>query len=236
MKLTTAVAALSLILALGCSKKGGGGASRVPVTIARAEQRPVPYELVGTGTVEPRQTASVQAQVTGILTRVAFREGDDVAAGQLLFQIDPRPFQATLEQAQAMLARDHAQAQSAGADAERYAELLKGEFPNRDNALWPGEFLTVRLQLYIDDKALVVPAQAVMTGQQGTYVFVLNQDGTARSQPVTVERPAGAYAVIAQGVRPGEEVVTDGQVRLVNGAPVEVKGSADPARAMEGDK
>ena len=114
--------------------------------------------------------------------------------------------------------------------------LLKGEFSNRDNALWPGEFLNVRLQLYIDPKALVVPAQAVMTGQQGTYVFVLNQDGTARSQPVTVERPAGAYAVIAQGVRPGEEVVTDGQVRLVDGAPVEVKGSADPARAMEGDK
>src|SRR5256885_43344 len=114
--------------------------------------------------------------------------------------------------------------------------LLKGEFVNRDNALWPGEFLNVRLQLYIDPKALVVPAQAVMTGQQGTYVFVLNQDGTARSQPVTVERPAGAYAVIAQGVRPGEEVVTDGQVRLVDGASVEVKGSADPARAMEGDK
>src|SRR5207237_920728 len=53
MKLTTAVAALSLILALGCSKKGGGGASRVPVTIARAEQRPVPYELVGTAPAGP---------------------------------------------------------------------------------------------------------------------------------------------------------------------------------------
>src|SRR5438093_8548760 len=51
----------------------------------------------------------------------------------------------------------------------------KGEFQNRDNVLWPGEFLNVRLQLYIDDKALVVPSQAVMTGQQGTYVFVLNQ-------------------------------------------------------------
>src|SRR5216110_2500392 len=128
MKLTTAVAALSLILALGCSKKGGGGASRVPVTIARAEQRPVPYELVGTGTVEPRQTASVQAQVTGILTRVAFREGDDVAAGQLLFQIDPRPFQAALEQAKAMLARDQAQAHSAVLDAQRYAELVKQDY------------------------------------------------------------------------------------------------------------
>src|SRR5437870_5771112 len=371
MKTTTAVAALSLVVATGCSRKGAGGPARIPVTVARAEQRAVPYEIIATGTVEPRQTVSVQSQVTGVLTQVAFREGDDVAAGQVLFQIDARPFQAAFDQARAMLARDQAQAQSAVLDAQRYAELvkqdyvtksdyeakraaaealqaavradsaavanaqlnvewaairapiagrtgrllvregnlvranaadplvvinlirpilvrfavpqqylgdiqrysqhrlpvlarrsqtdtllgegvltfvdnsvdtstgtvlLKGEFANRDNALWPGEFLNVRLQLYIDDKALVVPAQAVMTGQQGTYVFVLNQDGTARSQPVTVERPAGAYAVIAQGVRPGEEVVTDGQVRLVNGAAVEVKGSADPARAMEGDK
>src|SRR5207249_2129528 len=114
--------------------------------------------------------------------------------------------------------------------------LLKAEFANQDGVLWPGEFLNVRLRLYVEEKAVVVPAQAVMTGQQGTYVFVLNQDGTARSQAVTVERDAGSYAVIAQGVAPGDEVVTDGQVRLVNGAAVEVKGSADPARAMEGDK
>src|SRR5256885_5566377 len=119
MKLTTAVAALSLFFALGCSKKVGGGASRVPVTIARAEQRPVPYELSSTGTVEPRQTASAQAQATGTLTRVAFHEGDDVAAGQLLFQIDPRPFQATLDQAQAMLQRDQPQARSPAAEIGR---------------------------------------------------------------------------------------------------------------------
>src|SRR5437867_3089081 len=371
MKASTAAAALCLLVPLGCSRKGAGGPSRVPVTVARAEQRAVPYEIVATGTVEPRQAVAVQSQVTGVVTRVAFREGDEVAVGDVLFRIDDRPFQAALNQAQAALARDAAQAQNAALEAQRYAELvkqdyvtksdydakrataealtaalradsaavanaqlnlewatirapiagrtgrllvregnlvranaadplvvinqirpilvrfavpqnhladiqrysehrlpvfvspsqsdtvfsegvltfvdnsvdtstgtvlLKGEFPNRDNSLWPGEFLSVRLQLYIDDKALVVPAQAVMTGQQGTYVFVLNQDGTARSQPVTVERPAGAYAVIAQGVRPGDEVVTDGQVRLVNGAPVEVKGSADPARAMEGDK
>src|SRR5438105_6690386 len=371
MKATLAVATLCLFPSVACSRKGAGGPARVPLPCDRAEQRAIPCEIAATGTAEPRQTVSVQSQVTGVLTQVAFREGDDVAAGQVLFQIDPRPFQAALEQAQAMLARDHAQAQNAALDAQRYAELvkqdyvtksdyeakraaaealqaavradsaavanaqlnlewaairapiagrtgrllvregnlvranaadplvvinqirpilvrfavpqkylgdiqryhqhqlpvfaspsqadtvfsegvltfvdnsvdtttgtvlLKGEFPNRDNVLWPGQFRNVRLQLYIDDKALVVPSQAVMTGQQGTYVFVLNQDGTARSQPVTVERPAGAYAVIAQGVRPGDEVVTDGQVRLVNGAPVEVKGSADPARAMEGDK
>src|SRR2546425_399131 len=371
MKPTSVVAALCLVALPGCSRKGAGGPTRVPVTVARAEQRAVPFEIVATGTVEPRQAAAVQSQVTGVVTRVAFREGDEVAVGDMLFRIDDRPFQAALDQAQAALARDAAQAQNAALEAQRYAELvkqdyvtksdydakrataealmaalradsaavanaqlnlewatirapiagrtgrllvregnlvranaaeplvvinqirpiqvplavpqkylgdiqryhqhqlpvfaspsqtdtvfsegvltfvdnsvdtttgtvlLKGEFHNRDNALWPGEFLNVRLQLYIDDKALVVPAQAVMNGLQGTYVFVLNHEGTARSQPVTVERPARAYAVIAQGVRPGDEVVTDGQVRLGNGAPVEGKGSADPARAMEGDK
>src|SRR2546427_5989281 len=124
MKLTTAVAALSLFFALGCSKKVGGGASRVPVTIARAEQRPVPYELSSTGTVEPRQTASVQAQVTGILTRVAFHEGDDVAAGQLLFQIDPRPFQGTLDQAQAMLQRDQARSEEHTSELQSQSNLV----------------------------------------------------------------------------------------------------------------
>ncbi len=377
MRITT-VAALIAPLApalLGCSRTGAGGAPRVPVTVARAEQRPVPYEILGTGVAEPVQTVSVQSQVTGVLARVTFHEGDDVAVGQVLFVIDPRPFQAALDQANAVRARDQAQAQAAELDAQRYAQLvkqdyvtksdydakraaadalqatvradsaavanaalslewatirapisgrtgrllvregnvvrannpdplvvinqihpilvrfavpeqhladiqryrrnrlpvlvspsksdtaltegvlsfvdnavdtatgtvlLKGEFPNRDNALWPGEFLNVRLQLYIEEKALIVPGQAVMNGQQGTYLFVVNQDGTARSQPVTVERTAGAYAVIAQGVRPGDQVVTDGQLRLVSGAPVEVKGVAEGegsgARELGGDK
>src|SRR2546425_2917112 len=77
MKPTTAVAALSLVVATGCSRKGAGGPARIPVTVARAEQRAVPYEIIATGTVEPRQTVSVQSQVTGVLTQVAFREGDD---------------------------------------------------------------------------------------------------------------------------------------------------------------
>src|SRR5881296_1804904 len=128
MKAMTAVATLSLLLALGCSRKGASGALRVPVTVARAEQRAIPFEIPATGTAEPRQTVSVQSQVTGVLTHVAFREGDDVAAGQVLFQIDPRPFQAALEQAQAMLARDQAQAHSAVLDAQRYAELVKQDY------------------------------------------------------------------------------------------------------------
>src|SRR5689334_1605103 len=377
MRPSTVVLGLLGSVLLGCSRKAGSGASRVPVTVARAEQRPVPYEILATGVAEPVQTVSVQSQVTGVLARVTFHEGDDVAVGQVLFVIDPRPFQATMEQAQAMLARDQAQAQAAELDARRYGDLvkqdyvtksdydakraaadglqatmradsaavanaalslewatirapisgrsgrllvragnvvrannpdplvvinqihpilvrfavpeqhladiqryrrnrlpvlvspsktdtvftegvlsfvdnavdtttgtvlLKGEFPNQENALWPGEFLNVRLQLYVEEKAVLVPSQAVMNGQQGTYLFVVNQDGTARSQPVTVERTAGAYTVIAQGVAPGQQVVTDGQLRLVTGSPVEVKGVAEGegdgrgTRELGGDK
>src|SRR3989442_7522833 len=121
------------LLAASCSGKGAGGPPRVPVTIARAEQRPIPFEITATGTVEPLQTASVQAQVTGILTAVAFHEGDDVAAGQLLFQIDPRPFQAALAQARGMLGRDVAQAQNAQLEADRYGELVKQDYVTKQD-------------------------------------------------------------------------------------------------------
>src|SRR2546430_13324177 len=123
MKTTTAATVGALLLVLGCSRKGASGPPRVPVTVARAEQRPVPYEIVATGTAEPRQTVAVQSQVTGVLTRVAFREGDEVAPGQVLFQIDPRPFQAALDQARAMLARDAAQAENAARSEEHTSEL-----------------------------------------------------------------------------------------------------------------
>src|SRR5207302_8702315 len=99
MKAMTAVATLGLLLSVGRSAKGAGGPARVRVTVPRAEQRAIPFAIPATGTAEPRQTVSVQSQVTGVLTHVAFREGADVAAGQVLFQIDPRPFQAALEQA-----------------------------------------------------------------------------------------------------------------------------------------
>src|SRR6266581_4331229 len=133
MKTPIAVAAASMVLALGCSRKGAGGPPRVPVTVARAEQRAVPYEIVATGTVEPLQMVSVQSQVSGVLTQVAFREGDDVAAGQVLFEIDPRPFQAALDQAKAMLARDVAQAQAAEFDEQRYAELVKQDYVTKSD-------------------------------------------------------------------------------------------------------
>src|SRR5207247_3297844 len=131
MKAMTAVATLCLLLSVGCSRKGAGGPARVPVTVARAEQRAIPFEISATGTAEPRQTVAVQSQVTGVLTHVAFRDGDEVASGQVLFQIDPRPFQAALDQARAMLARDVAQADDATLDATRYPELGKQDYDTK---------------------------------------------------------------------------------------------------------
>src|SRR5260370_35524411 len=116
MKLPTAVAAGALGLLVGCSRKGDGGPPRVPVTVARVEQRAVPYQILATGTVEPLRTVSLQCQVTGVLTHVLFHEGDAVAAGQTPSEIDPRPFQAALEQARGARARDEAQAQAPGHD------------------------------------------------------------------------------------------------------------------------
>jgi multidrug efflux system membrane fusion protein len=360
---------LPLVLMAACSKGRARGAPTIPVTVAHAAARDVPYELTATGTVEPRQTAQVEAQVTGIVTRVAFHEGDEVSAGQLLFQIDPRPFQAALDQAVAAMHRDSAQASQADRDADRYAALvkqdyvtqedydtkraaaasadanvradsanvaaarlnleyasvtapiggrtggllvkegnlarannvtplviinqirpilvrfavpqatlpqiqrfkgndltirvnpnagdtasdelghltfldnavdtttgtvlLKGEFPNEDRTLWPGQFVNVRLALYTEKGVIVVPTAAVTTGQTGTFVFVVNPDQTVTLRPVTVERTAADLAVISQGIKVGETVVTDGQVRLASGSKVSVKNGGS---AQMGDK
>ena len=116
-------------------------------------------------------------------------------------------------------------------DATTGTVLLKGHFANAAGRLWPGEFVDVTLVLGAQADALVVPSQAVMNAQQGTYVFVITPAGTARQQPVQVQRTLDTLAVIAQGVAPGDMVVTDGQSRLTNDARVEVRGSP----SSEGD-
>ena len=101
--------------------------------------------------------------------------------------------------------------------------LLKERFANRDGALWPGEFVGITLVLGMQTDAVVVPSQAVMQGQQGTYVFVVNGDGTASTQPVTVQRTLDSLTVLA-GVPAGALVVTDGQLRLTPNAKVDIRG------------
>src|ERR1043165_9895616 len=85
----------------------------VPVTVAKAEERPVPFEITAPGTVEPIRAVSVSSQVSGVVNSVNFHEGDDVTAGQVLFRIDARPYRNGLQQAQAALARDVVQLQNA---------------------------------------------------------------------------------------------------------------------------
>ena len=354
------------LTAAACSPQRGGQAPKVPVSVARVEQRSVPYQIGATGTVEPTRTVDVTSQVSGSLLRVHFAEGDEVGAGQVLFEIDPRPYRAAAQQAEATLLRDLTQAVNTARDAERYrvlaqtntvtqedyeqkraaadafaatvqadsaslavarlnveyatirapisgrtgrlelhegnivratgtslvtinqlrpilvrfsvpaaqipdlrrraghelaafarasrdgavpaqgvlsfmdnevdtttgTVLLKARFPNRDGALWPGEFVEVTLILDIQNDAVVIPAQAVMTGQQGTYIFVITAEGTAQQRPVTVTRTVDSVAVLADHIPVGTLVVTDGQLRLTADARVEIRGGpkTEPAQ------
>jgi multidrug efflux system membrane fusion protein len=348
-----------LVAATGCTAKPKARQPRVPVAVARAEERTMPFALVSTGTVEAIRTAAVGSQVGGVITRVGFREGDEVAKGALLFQLDPRPFQNALAQANATLARDRAQAKLTKLDADRAQQLvergaisqseydqkraaadaaqasvasdeaqaraaqlslnyasirapiagrtgrllvhegdyvkpqssdalvtvnqtrpvrvaftvpvdrvpdvqrslgkkprvqvsipgeaedrtiegalvftdnavdpasgtlmLKGEFPNTDGRLVAGQFVDVRLVLYTQNDALVVPSPAVTGGQQGTFVYVLNADSTVAPRPVTVDRAEDEFTILSKGLKAGETVITDGQLRLSPGAKVMVK-------------
>jgi membrane fusion protein, multidrug efflux system len=100
---------------------------------------------------------------------------------------------------------------------------LKGTFENASQSLWPGEFLNVRLTLTTEKGVTVVPSRAVQAGQSGEYVYVIKDDLTAEMRPVKVDRTFGEESVIASGLKPGERVVTDGQLRLYPGAKVEIK-------------
>lgn len=363
--LPVVLAALAVVHLAGCGGRKGNRSARVSVAVAKVVVRDVPLAILASGTVEPVQTADVGSQVGGVITSIPVREGQEVEAGQVLIQLDPRPFRAALEQARGVLARDLAQLKSAQADADRGAKMLeqnliapaendklvaaadglraavkadsgavqtarlnleyaairapfaghaghlnvhvgdlvkagtsdplvtvnqlkpirvrftvsqndlplvqrykaqdprvyvklspddsteiagrlvfvdnavdpsngtlmlKGEFPNNDRRLWPGQFVEVRLVLTQQKGATVVPAPAVTNGQQGTYVYVLNPDSTTTARPVEVERSDDVTAVIRSGLKPGETVITDGQFRIGPGARVMVRESRQGAR------
>lgn len=354
----TALAALA-----ACGHKAPERTPTVPVSIASAVRIDAPALVSSNGVVEPVQTVAVEAQVGGILTDVSFEEGDEVTEGQILFRIDPRPFDAALRQAEAMLARDKAQASSAQRDAERYKALVakdyvtqsqaeqaeaqaaataatvqsdsaavenarlnlayttirapisgrtgsllvkrgnlvkpnggalvvinqlqpifvrfpvtardflvlrrraasgsvpvrvtasdstvlpesgalsfldnavdsltgtvsaKARFNNASRSLWPGEYVRVTAQLDVRNGAIAVPTTAVLNGQEGTYVYVVDSEKNAHVRTVTAGQAVGDFTVIEHGVEPGERVVVDGQSRLVPGAKVDAKEQATP--------
>jgi membrane fusion protein, multidrug efflux system len=117
-----------------CSKPPAQRDPVVPVQVAAVSKIAAPLTLQANGAVEPLQTVSIQAQVGGTLDAVSFREGDDVQAGQTLFRLDARPFEAALRQAQATLARDEAQAQNAQRDADRYKALVEKDYVTKSQA------------------------------------------------------------------------------------------------------
>ncbi len=341
-------------------KTGGKTAEKIPVVAGKVARKSVPLRLEAIGNVEPYTTVAVKSRVEGQLLRVAFREGDAVAQGQLLFEIDPRPYLAQLRQAKANLARDRAQWENAKASLQRYEGLqgknfvsgemlltartnaevyaanleadqaaiesaqlqvdyaaihsplagrtgrvmvhpgnqvkaddilvvinqiepvrvsfaipeqqltalrefakagevkvyarvegaaepapagklsfidnavdattgtikLKATFDNKDQRLWAGQFVRVSLDLQEQAGAKAVPAKAAQSGPKGTYVFVVKPDMTVEKRDIVVERTQGGEAVVAQGLEEGEQVVLDGQSRLVDGALVEIKPAA----------
>jgi len=106
---------------------------------------------------------------------------------------------------------------------------LKGTFENTDHRLWPGQFSTVLLRLAEDERATVVPSQSVQTGQNGDIIWVVKTDKTVEQRNVKVGRTVGSESVILSGVRPGETVVTDGQLRLIPDMKVQITNPVSPS-------
>ena len=111
---------------------GGRGREAVPVLVATAIHKAMPLQIRAVGNVEAFSTVSVKSQVTGVLTQAHFKEGQNVKKGQLLFTIDPRPFEAALKQSEANLARDTAQLQNAREQARRYKELVDKKYVSQE--------------------------------------------------------------------------------------------------------
>jgi multidrug efflux system membrane fusion protein len=101
--------------------------------------------------------------------------------------------------------------------------ILKALFANEDNRLWPGGLVRAELQLDIQKDALIVPLSAVVRGQRGATVFVVDSGNVVRNVPVTVLRTTDSLAILGSGVEAGQTVVTDGQIRLTDGSRIEAK-------------
>lgn len=343
--------------------KGTDRASQgpVPVLVDQAKLANVPLQLENIGTVEAYSQVAVKSLVAGQLMQAHFQEGDDVKQGDLLFTIDPRPFEVALHQAQADLVKKQVEAKNAEVNQTRLSNLLKdkvisiseydaakttaeskaadvlaskaaieaaqlqldytkihspltgrtgnlmvnagnliksndtqplvlinqihpiyvnfslreedlsqvrkymtqsggklavqaviqgeedspldGElsfidnqvdsatgkfrlkavFPNTDNRLWPGQYATVSLTLANEANQILVPTQAVQTGQTGTYIFVVKGGDTVENRTVTVGRAVDGHTIILKGIQADETIVTDGQLRLTPGAKITIK-------------
>jgi multidrug efflux system membrane fusion protein len=119
-------------------------------------------------------------------------------------------------------------------DATTGTIRLKATFPNQGGQLWPGQFANVILTLETERDAVLVPSQAVNVGQNGSYVLVVNPDLKAEMRPVVSTRIYNQLAIIDKGLQPGERVVTDGQLKVVPGATVDIQRSSEERRSTPG--
>lgn len=367
---------LGLLVACGgkaaveAAQPGGQGGARpaAPVVVADVQQRDVPIQVSAIGNVEAYQMVQIKSQVDGQIQNIFFKEGQDVHKGQLLVQLDKRPFQANLEKAIGQLKKDEAQAENSKLQAGRYNELekegvisreqadlqrtqakadasavyadqaavdaarvqlqytdiaapidgrtgallinkgnlvkandtpflvqlnqispiyvtytipeneldrvrqyqarkqlkvlaypkgaanpaegiltfidngvdpttgtvkLKATFANRDKRLWPGEFVDALLELSVQKNAIIVPTKAIQTGQQGDYVYVVTPQNVAEARVVQTSGTYQNYTLISSGVRAGERVVVDGQMRVAPNAKVVVQNIASAGTNKE---
>lgn len=111
-------------------------------------------------------------------------------------------------------------------DATTGTIKLKGTFKNAERKLWPGEFVNVSMRLTLQPNAIVVPSAALQTGQDGTYIYVVKSDMTVEMRPVTAGLRVNDILVIEKGLKEGETVVTEGQLRLSPGSKVVIQGGA----------
>ncbi|MCE5194145.1 MAG: efflux RND transporter periplasmic adaptor subunit [Nitrospiraceae bacterium] len=118
-------------------------------------------------------------------------------------------------------------------DASTGTIRIKGTFANKSKRLWPGQFVNVVMTLTTQPDAIVVPLQAVQTGQSGQYVFVVKNDMTVEMRPVVANRSFNDKAVIEKGLQPNEKVVTDGQMKLIPGVKIEIKDGKNSKEIKE---
>jgi multidrug efflux system membrane fusion protein len=155
---------------------------------------------------------------------VAFSVAErDLAELQTAMSAGPLPVTATIPGSQGEPQQGQVSYLENAIDSQSGTLSVKATFANQNEALWPGQFVNVVVQLRVEPDALVVPSEAVQQGQNGAYVFVIKPDDTVELRPVTVDRSVGDQTVIASGLKAGERVVTDGQMRLTPGAEVEVQ-------------
>lgn len=367
--------AASFSLLAGCKPEDkaapsgrSGVAGAVPVVVEQVRSKGVPLSINAVGAVESLRSIAVKSLVAGLIWKVNFKEGQEVRQGELLFEIDPRPFKNAVNLAEADLQKSQALLETAESEVSRYSGLrtqgmvsneqfqtiennerslkaqlasnqaalanaklqleycsilapcdgrtgelgahegdlvstsnpqislititqispiyvtfsvpqqnladirryinagkivvtaaassrgasetgelvfidnaidpatgtikLKASFDNNDRGLWPGQFASVKMTLAVVPNQLVVPTTAVQQGQKGYQVFVVRENKTVDLRSVKIGNSVGQETVITKGLKEGETVVVDGQVRLRPGVEVEIKPAVvDPFSA-----